>query len=99
MKSQKIGFLQLEMLEIVGIAMIVGSEKYIAKSNIERVLFVLYNPVIFLSNEHSHISVEMVSMNESHIPYVKKGIVLSVSSRCLTHNKVPSSASGANRLG
>lgn len=92
--------MQLEMLEIVGIAMIVGSEKYIAKSNIERVLFVLHNPVIFLSNEHSHISVEMVSMNESHIPYVKKrGIVLSVSSRCLTHNKVPSSASGANRLG
>lgn len=48
MKSQKIGFLQLEMLEIVGIAMIVGSEKYIAKSNIECVLFVLHNPVIFL---------------------------------------------------
>ena len=48
MKSQKIGFLQLEILEIVGIAMIVGSEKYIAKSNIERVLFVLHNPVIFL---------------------------------------------------
>ena len=48
MKSQKIGFLQLEMLEIVGIAMIVGSEKYIAKSNIERVLFVLQKHVTFL---------------------------------------------------
>ena len=73
MKSQKIGFLQLEMLEIVGIAMIVGSEKYIAKSTLS--VFFLFCTILlfFCSNEHSHISVEMVSMNESHIPYVKKG--------------------------
>lgn len=49
------------MLRIVDVAMIAGLENDIVKSNIERVLFVLQNMLLFCSNEHLHMIVGWIA--------------------------------------
>lgn len=49
------------MLGIVDVAMIAGLENDIVKSNIERVLFVLQNMLLFCSNEHLHMIVGWIA--------------------------------------
>lgn len=49
------------MLRIVDVAMIASLENDIVKSNIERVLFVLQNMLLFCSNEHLHMIVGWIA--------------------------------------